>query len=393
MRRVTAIAALATALALAAAPAAGAAKPRVPSGFVGMVADGPLLDPAKVQLEPELDAMVGQGVQSLRVLFDWAQAQPYASEANVPLTERQRFTHDEGGVPTDYTLTDRVVAAAAQRHMSVLPVILIAPPWDARHPKDDAAPPKHNSAYANFVTALAKRYGPGGAFWSERSDLPVQPIRQWQFWNEPSLTYFWDDRPWQKPYVALLRAARNAVKAVDPGSTVVLAGLPNKSWPDLESIYKVGGARKLFDAVALHPFTGRSNGVITILDKAREVMRRYGDNKKPLMVTELSWTTALHKTEWTYGNETTEAGQAKRLSAAMELLAKNRKRLHLLRVYWYTWLTMDKDPNYPFDYAGLSRLESDGTIVRKPGYEALRRTALGLEGCKSKSGVADRCAS
>jgi hypothetical protein len=392
MRRVTAIAALATALALAAAPTAGAAKPRVPSGFVGMVADGPLLDPAKVQLEPELDAMVGQGVQSLRVLFDWAQAQPYASEADVPLTERQYFTHDEGGVPTDYRRTDAVVDAAARRHMAVLPVVLVAPPWDARHPKDDAAPPKHYSAYANFVTALAKRYGPGGAFWAERPDLPVVPIRQWQFWNEPDLIYFWDDRPWQKPYVALLRAAHNAVKAVDPGSTVVLAGLPNYSWPDLESIYKVG-ARKLFDVVAVHPFTGRVNGVITILDKIRRVMGRYGDKKKPLMVTELSWTTALHKTTSTFGNETTEVGQAKKLSAAMGLLVKNRKRLRLLRVYWYTWLSRDEDKNYPFDYAGLSRLESDGTIVRKPAYDAFRRTALALEGCKSKSGVADRCAS
>ncbi|HEX8073803.1 MAG TPA: hypothetical protein VF545_02375, partial [Thermoleophilaceae bacterium] len=98
------------------------------------------------------------------------------------------------------------------------------------------------------------------------------------------------------------------------------------------------------------------------------------------------------KVEWTYGNETTEEGQAKKLTAAMGLLAKARRRLRLERVYWYTWLTFDKDEHYPFDYAGLSRLDSDGRIVRKPAYAALRRTALGLEGCEEKSGMADRCA-
>ena len=392
MRRVTAIAALATALALVAAPQAGAAKAQVPPGFVGMVADGPLLDPAKVKLNPELDAMVGQGVQSLRVVFDWSTAQPYAHESDVPANQRARFTHDEGGVPTDYSLTDEVVAGAVRRHMAVLPVIIVAPQWDAVHANDFASPPRGTSAYASFVTALARRYGPGGTFWAEHSDLPVLPVREWQFWNEPSLTYFWDEAPWQTRYVALLRAAHDAVKAVDPQSTVVLAGLPNKSWPDLKSIYR-HGARRLFDVVAIHPFTGRVKGVVAILDKVRAVMRRNGDAKKPLMVTELSWTSARHKAEWTYGNETTDVGQAKKLSAAMGLLVKARHRLHLLRVYWYTWLTFDRDKFYPFDYAGLSRLNAHDKIVRKPAYAALGRTALALEGCRSKSGVADRCAS
>ncbi|MEA2376090.1 MAG: polysaccharide biosynthesis protein PslG [Thermoleophilaceae bacterium] len=392
MARVTAIAALATALALVGVPQASAAKPRVPKGFVGMVADGPLLDPGRVNLQSELDAMVGQGVESLRVVVDWSSAQPYRTEADVPPAMRARFSHDEGGVPTDYSLTDRVMEGAVRRHMTLLPVILIAPGWAARHQNDFASPPKDPADYARFVGAMARRYGPHGSFWAEHPELPAEPVRKWQFWNEPSLRYFWSDRPWEHGYVDLLRAAHHAVKAVDPHSTVVLAGLPNRSWPDLRSIYELG-ARKLFDIVAIHPFTGRVKGVLTILDNVRRVMRNHGDAKKPLMVTELSWTTAVHKTEWTYGNETTEVGQGKKLTAAMALLVNARKRLHLLRVYWYTWLSFDRDKLYPFDYAGLSRLGSSGKIVRKPGYKALRRTALELEGCKSKSGVADRCAS
>ncbi|HEX8074177.1 MAG TPA: hypothetical protein VF545_04285, partial [Thermoleophilaceae bacterium] len=282
MPKVAAIAALATALALVAGPLAGAAEARVPNSFVGVVADGPLLDSSRVPMQTEFDAMVGQGVESVRMVVDWSSAQPYATRDDVPASERARYSRDEGGVPTDYSVIDRVVESAVRRHMTVIPVIMIAPPWAARHPGVFASPPKGTGAYARFAAAMARRYGPAGSFWAERPELPPAPVREWQFWNEPSLTYFWSDRPWQKDYVALLRAARRAVKGVDPGARVILAGLPNRSWPDLESLYKLG-ARNLFDVVAIHPFTGRVHGVIDILDKVRRVMRKRKDRKKPLM--------------------------------------------------------------------------------------------------------------
>ena len=54
----------------------------------------------------------------------------------------------------------------------------------------------------------------------------------------------------------LLRASRRALRAADPGSRTVLAGLPNESWIALRKIYKAGG-HGAFDAVALHPYTGK----------------------------------------------------------------------------------------------------------------------------------------
>jgi hypothetical protein len=268
----------------------------------------------------------------------------------------------------------------------------VAPDWNARHPGNFNSPPKGTDHYSRFAAALVRRYGPNGRFWTERPELAKRPVRHWQFWNEPSLEFFWADRPWQRDYIALLRAARRRVLQADSGATIILAGLPNRSWPDLESLYKLK-ARNLFHVVAIHPFTAQVSGVLKILRLNREVMAKYGDRKKPLMVSELSWTSARKKTEWTYGNETTEPGQAKKLSQAFELLAQHRRELRLQRVYWYTWLTRDAHPQYPFDYAGLSRLEDDGTITRKPAFGAFRKTALMLERCKTKSGTADRCAS
>jgi hypothetical protein len=111
-----------------------------------------------------------------------------------------------------------------------------------------------------------------------------------------------------------------------------------------------------------------------------------------MMVTELSWTAAKGKTHITYGNEQTEKGQAQRLTAAYRMLAKLRKRLRIERVYWYTWMSYDKDYFYPFDWAGLVKLKKK-SVTEKPAFRAYRRIALRLEGCRSKRGRADRCAS
>ncbi|MDX6399090.1 MAG: polysaccharide biosynthesis protein PslG, partial [Gaiellaceae bacterium] len=250
--RTLVITALAFAL-LALSPAAEAnakAIKKTPPNFFGVVGDGPLFN-AGFDLGAQYSRMVSTGVQSMRTVFNWAAMQPYQTFEEIPEEQRSRF-RDEGGVPTDYTELDRLVSGAAQRRISLLPVIMVAPRWAARHPGQFASPPTDPEQYAAFAGALARRYGPGGSFWSEHTELIRMPIRSWQFWNEPSFNTFWSDQPFAEDYVALLRASRAAVKAVDPRATIVLAGLPNKSWSSLEKIYKAGG-RKLFDIAAFHP--------------------------------------------------------------------------------------------------------------------------------------------
>jgi hypothetical protein len=241
------------------------------------------------------------------------------------------------------------------------------------------------------MAALVRRYGPGGAFWTEHPELAAQPIRRWQVWNEPSLKDFWSRQPFAAEYVKLLRRSRSAVKAVDRGASIVLAGLPNESWGALAQIYRAGG-RGLFDIAAFHPFTGTVNGVKTILERVRRVMAKNGDQRKPMWVTEMSWTSARGKTSQKFGFEETPSGQAKKLTAAYTLLAKMRGKLRLHRVYWYTWITRDASADYPFDYAGLLRLQGD-RLVPKPAFGAFRKIALRLQGCRTKHGRADRCAS
>jgi hypothetical protein len=94
-----------------------------------MMADGPIFSPG-VNLPRQLDRMVASGVESLRVAFSWSDAQPYASWADVPASLVGQFTSGVGGVPTDFSATDRIVGLAARRGLSVLPVAMYAPSWD-----------------------------------------------------------------------------------------------------------------------------------------------------------------------------------------------------------------------------------------------------------------------
>jgi Glycosyl hydrolase catalytic core len=219
------------------------------------------------------------------------------------------------------------------------------------------------------------RYGPRGSLWDEHPDLARRPIRDWQLWNEPNFPRYWSTRPFARSYVRVLRASRRALRRADRGARLILAGLPNRSWRALRSIYRAGG-RRAFDAVALHPYTGHPRDVVRIVRLARREMRRGGDRRKPVWVTELSWPAAEGKTQGTTGFETSERGQARRLREALERLATARRRLRIERVYWYTWLSAEGGEN-SFNWSGLRRLRG-GRVVSAPALKVFRRTARRL---------------
>ena len=238
------------------------------------------------------------------------------------------------------------------------------------------------------MTALVTRYGPAGSLWAERPDLPRRPIRAWQIWNEPNLTRYWSAQPFARPYVRLLRAAHAAVHAADPGATVVLAGLPNESWTALREIYEAGGEGS-FDAVALHPYTRRPRDVVRTVKYGRDVMRKHGDPKVPIWVTELSWPAAKGKVDNPVGFEVSDKGQAVKLRLALRMLKAARVRLGIGRVFWYTWLSAGVGPS-AFDWSGLRRMRA-GESVAAPALAAFQRLARRFEGCAKAPGDALRC--
>src|SRR5437764_1051924 len=134
----------------AAAPAA--AKRRVPQGFLGVNLNGPMLD-AGVDLAGESATMVRAGAEAVRLPVFWAAEQPYATAADVPPDRRAAFV-DAGGVPTDFSASDRLIGAAAAHGLRILVTVARTPPWAAKQPTlFDASPPRDPGTYAAFMTA------------------------------------------------------------------------------------------------------------------------------------------------------------------------------------------------------------------------------------------------
>ena len=157
----------------------------------------------------------------------------------------------------------------------------------------------------------------------------------------------------------------------------MLAGFFGRPWLTMGQIYKAG-ARKLFDIVAIHPYASNVSDSLRILSMVRDVMRANGDKRKPLVVTELTWTSASGKLTDTQGLDyivKTEAEQASLLRSAYQNLWAKRSKLRLLRAYWYTWGQSETSRIAAFNYAGLYRLKADGTAIAKPAASACRKAA------------------
>jgi hypothetical protein len=344
-------AALAALLVALLVPTGAAAK--VPRDFFGVMANGPL-DAPSFPLDAESSAMRADGVGTERIEIAW------------DLVEPQRGEYD-------FALPDRKVLAAARAGIDVLGLIVRTPSWAAQQPGQPFSPPRDPADYAAFAAALVARYGPNGQLWRDHPEVPKRPVEAWQIWNEPNLAVYWTRQPFMRGYARLLNAAYAAIKQADAKATVVMAGLANFSWRDLERLLERGGATLRFDVAAVHPFSGRPLNAVKIVALNRRVLNRHGARGKPIWLTELTWSSAKGKKRpLTKDWETTEAGQAKRLTTAYRLLIEARRLLKLQRIYWYTWVTVDRDSPNSFDYSGLRTLRPNGTIVDKPAARAFR---------------------
>jgi hypothetical protein len=370
------------ACAVLAGPAAAA--PSVPPGFLGVVADRAAVD-GTVPLGPQMRRMRGDGAEAVGLAFSWAHTQPYRTMDDVPHRDRKHFTPmGPAQVPTNFREIDRLMLAAARAGLQVHPVVITAPHWARLHPSREFSPPRDPAEYASFAALLVGRYGPSGSFWAEHPDLRAQPIRDWQIWNEPvggdgdaTPSVFWaDSEPFQTRYVALLKAAHGAIKAADPNARVVLGALVGLSWQTLQLIYDAG-AGGAFDAVALHPYTGKPANVVRIVRNVREVMDRNGDADEPILITELGWPAFDAASVRRLGFKKAAATQAWWLETTFRRLIRQRAQFRLELVLWYTWIGRDRSRRDAFDHSGLLHLAKNGRLRAKPALRVFYSLAHG----------------
>jgi polysaccharide biosynthesis protein PslG len=378
------------ALLVAAAPAQ-AAKRKVPFGFFGTVfstgqAEG-LSQPA---LDAQMARMARSGVEVIRYSVAWYGVEP------------QPGAYDFAGL-------DRLVAAAARRHIEVMPTVTGSPRWaSSRSDRDDyyLYAPRDPQTYANFLRTLVGRYGPRGRFWAT-SGTPKLPIRNWQFWNEPGADFFWATQPWAPAYVRMIKPAYRAVHAADPGATTLLGGLvgvgQGTPWGQLGALYRAG-AKGYFDVVPAHYYSAASSArettdqTVELIRRMRAQMRTAGDKRRQIWFTEMTWTAAEGRIPRSdlLGFETTPKGQAARLKSVFTRLARDRRKLNVGQVLWFEWATSYSSALAPgafgrvsFQFAGLNRI-AGANITPMPVLDTYTRIAARFEGCR-KTADARRC--
>jgi len=186
-------------------------------------------------------------------------------------------------------------------------------------------------------------------------------------------------------YARLVRISAGALRSVDPGAKVLLAGLfgqpleipPNVAAAGfLAGVYRMPGVAASFDAVALHPYVAHAKAIGPKVRALRRVMRRNGDANKPLWVTEMGWGSDGFESRWERGYR----GQARELNQAMRLLTRNRTRWRVARVFWFT--VVDAPHRCQFcDSAGLLT----GSGQRKPAWFAFNRWTGGSPGSAAQA--------
>jgi polysaccharide biosynthesis protein PslG len=223
-------------------------------------------------LNRELDAVAQTGASWLRVPVQW----------DVIEKERGQF---------NWGYLDTVVSAARARNLKVLATIAFTPPW--ARPGNPmlwyTVPPASAADFAGFAATVVKRY--------------ADRVFAWQIWNEPNLPLFFgftDNKPTR--YAELLKAAYPAIKAVQPNSTVVAAGmsrlLGDESPPNFLAQMYAAGAGGNFDAAAAHPYVfpdglaaDPENGWSDV-GRMHDVMAANGDGGKKIWLTEMGACTA-----------------------------------------------------------------------------------------------------
>jgi hypothetical protein len=373
--------ALAAALVVA-LPATAAAKakpiPKVPGGWMGTVAGLELTQLRPGLVPSEFAVMRRSRVQAVRAQFSWSTIEP-------------------GPGTYDWTSPDQIVTAASRERLALQPTVILAPGWAALNPFASTPRPADPATYAAFLTTLIHRYGPKGSFWAAHPDLPRRPIHNWQVWNEFNGAYFWHQDPcvkdrygfthcdFARSFTALLKASHKAIHAADKRGKLVLGGVTNDSWNDLRKLYRAG-ARPYFDIAAVHPYTNAHNTTETVgnvleeLKRFRGVMARFGDGRKPVVLTELGWPSGKGHTDGSPNDflNVTVHQQASLLTMVYTRLARLRVRDHIAAVYWFSWLSFDTSKTNAFGYSGLRTLKY-GAPRDKPSLIAYRKIARKLE--------------
>ncbi len=227
----------------------------------------------------------------------------------------------------DWNGYDRIMQKYNQAEINVLGILAYSADWASTAPNNistnrDKHPPI-SADWKNFVEAVVNRY---------------PEVLHWEVWNEPNHEGFLVSENQVADYIAILQTASEAIRSENPNAKVITGGLSGSDSDFIRRLY-LGGAKELFDIVAIHPYRinfGKSiyspeekqfglNNLSNDIYIIRSMIRAYDPaSPAPIWITELGWST--------YSNGVSEEAQANYLQRSF---IQSRMYPEVEKIFWY----------------------------------------------------------
>ena len=324
----------------------------------------------------DYDRMGNAKVRHARITFSWE-----VIETKPPNGSNGCAGAEYGG----FQRYDLQVLGASRKRIKILPTIFGSPDYVDKRGRwmPSTRNARDINAYKCFLRELVRRYGRGSQLVRQKN---ARPITEWQLWNEPSLPiYNRNNKPNPKEYARFVKISSSEINRIDRKATVVLAGMPERTKGGmplkkfLKRFYRVKGIKKKFDVLALHPYAANARGVKGALVRLRKLLRRVGDRRQVIWITEVGFGTGGEGPNFLV---VSEKAQAKKLKGILTFLKKNHRRYKVGTVDWFRWRDQPKPQHHRTDtwpnHAGIYR--KNGTP--KPACHKYRRFTGARGKCK-----------
>jgi hypothetical protein len=186
-----------------------------------------------------------------------------------------------------FDLLDKYVNWSLTHHTEILMPLTYTPRWasstpdaptdvEQGNPPGLSGPPRDMEDWKIFVRTVATRY--------------KGRIHNWEIWNEPNRPQSWTGSA--DTMVEMTRGASRILKEIDPDNLVV-SPAPTGVYglPFLDKFLSKGGGQYV-DVIGYHFYVGHEDApeaMVSLIDKVKTTMQRYGLGNKPLWNTEAGW--------------------------------------------------------------------------------------------------------
>ncbi len=282
---------------------------------------------------------------------------------SVRLDINQQWVQYNGPNSYDWSEEDTVIHNIYNAGLAPIVIVNGAASWNSLGgATDGATQPVSASEFGSWAATLAGRYG--------------SMVKVYEIWNEPNIVGSWHPAANPTAYTADLISAYKGIKAIEPGATVISAGLApsNTDATDinavtfLQDMYK-DGAKDYFDGVGYHPYSYPAlpdtyeswsgwSQMAQATPSIRSVMTTNGDNDKKIWITEIG----------APSNGPDGVGNTQEATEFTQAITDAKSTGWIASIYIYTWQDSGTDASNDEDWFGL--LNFNG--AQKPAYAAVK---------------------